>query len=237
MRRLLISIAVAILLAAGFLATAGAAGKGPRVFQPQAHPRGLSYGEWQVAWFQWQFGSSAGTAAALDETGASCGEGLQARRVWFMAIVTHSGTTTRSCTLPVGTALFIITVANECSNIEPPPFFGSTEAELRECAASGFDEFFSGPVSLTVDGVALPNLRSFRTQTPLFQYTLPADNLFGFPAGTTATAAISDGMYVMLKPLHRGTHTIAVHIESDALGNVDEIYNVTITGPGGGEED
>ena len=64
-----------------------------------------------------------------------------------MAIVTHSGTTTRSCSLPVGTALFIITVANECSNIEPPPFFGNTEAELRECAASGFDEFFSGSLA------------------------------------------------------------------------------------------
>ena len=80
MRRLLISIAVAILLGAGFLATAVAAGKTPNVFQPQAHPRGLSYGEWQARWFQWQFGSSAGTTAALDETGASCGEGLQPSR-------------------------------------------------------------------------------------------------------------------------------------------------------------
>jgi hypothetical protein len=229
MRRLLISLVLAMLLGVGFLATASAAEKSPRTFKPQSQPRGLSYGEWQVRWFQWQFGTAAGIAAALDETGANCTEGLQPQRVWFSTIVTHSGTTTRSCTLPAGTALFILTVANECSDIEPPPFFGTTEAELRECAASGFDEFFSGPVSLTVDGVAVQNLRSFRTQTPLFQYTLPVDNLYGFPAGTTATAAINDGMFVMLKPLHPGQHTIVIHIESDALGNVDEIYNVTIS--------
>jgi hypothetical protein len=235
MRRLLISVVVAMLLAAGFLATAVAAGKTPKVFPPQSHPHGLSYGQWQARWFQWQFGTSAGTAAALDETGASCSGGLQAKHVWFTAIVTHSGTTARSCSLPAGTSLFVLAVANECSNIEPPPFFGNTEQDLRQCAAAGFDEFFSGPVSVSVDGVAVPNLRSFRTQTPLFQYTLLADNLYGFPAGTTATKAISDGLAVMLKPLHRGTHTVAIHIESVALGNVDEIYNLTITG--GHEED
>ena len=85
-------------------------------------------------------------------------------------------------------------------------------------------------MSLSVDGVAVPNLRSFRTQTPLFQYTLAPGNLYGLPAGTTATAAIADGMFVMLKPLHPGVHTVAIHIESEALGGVtDEIYNLTIT--------
>ena len=228
MRRLLISLVLASLLSVGLLATASAAEKSPKVFKPQSQPRGLSYSEWQVRWFQWQFETAEGIEAALDETGASCTAGLQPKRVWFSTFVTHDGTTTRSCTLPAGTALFILTVANECSDIEPPPFFGTTEAELRECAASGFDEFFSGPVSLTVDGVAVPNLRSFRTQTPLFQYTLPVDNLYGFPAGTTATAAIQDAIFVMLKPLHKGQHTIVIHIESNALGNVDEVYNLTI---------
>ena len=230
MRKLLISGVAAVLLAAGSLATASAAGKTPNVFPPQSHPRGLSYGEWQVRWSQWQLGSTAGLDAAFDETGANCLAGLQPKRVWFATLVTHPGTTTRSCTLPAGTALFFLTVQNECSNIEPPPFFGSTEAELRECAAAGFDLVFSGPVSLSVDGVAVPNLRSFRTQTPLFQYTLPPGNLYGLLAGTTATAAIADGMFVMLKPLHPGVHTVAIHIESEALGGVtDEIYNLTIT--------
>jgi hypothetical protein len=50
MRKLLISGVAAVLLAAGSLATASAAGKTPNVFPPQSHPRGLSYGEWQVRW-------------------------------------------------------------------------------------------------------------------------------------------------------------------------------------------
>ena len=226
MRRFLISVAVAALLAAAALPTAGATQK-PNVFPVQSHPFGLTYPEWQVKWFQWQFGTTAGTAAALDETGAACSGGLQ-EHVWFLAIVSHPGTTVRSCTLPAGTPLFVISVANECSNIEPPPFFGQTEAELRACAAEGFDAVFSGPVSVSVDGSEVPDLRTFRVQTPLFQYTLPEGNLYGFPAGTTATAAIQDGMFVMVKPLRPGTHVVAIHIESPVFGTVDEIYNLTI---------
>lgn len=43
-------------------------------------------------------------------------------------------------------------------NAEPPPFFGSTEAELRECVASGLEAFFGDATqSVTVDGFTVPN--------------------------------------------------------------------------------
>ena len=100
MRRLLISLVLASLLSVGLLATASAAEKSPKVFKPQSQPRGLSYSEWQVRWFQWQFETAEGIEAALDETGASCTAGLQPKRVWFSTFVTHDGTTTRSCRAP-----------------------------------------------------------------------------------------------------------------------------------------
>ncbi len=227
MRRFLIVLVATVLLGAGLLAPAVASGNKPKVFPPGSHPYGKSYGQWQARHFKWFLEIPVSTNPVFDETGALCQVG-QRGRAWFSAPIAHLGTTTRTCTISEKKALFVLVVANECSNIEPPPFFGDTEAELRACAASGFEEFFSGPMSVTVDGRAVPNLLSFRTQTPVFQYTLPEDNLYGLPGPITATKAVSDGIYVMLKPLSSGRHTLVIHIEDSFGGVADVIYNLTV---------
>ena len=53
--------------------------------------------------------------------------------------------------------------------------------------------------------------------------------MYGAPAGTTATMAISDGSAVIVKPLPPGTHQIVTHIDAPILGAATEvIYNVTV---------
>lgn len=140
-----------------------------------------------------------------------------------------SGTTTRACTVPTGTGLFVQGLGNECSNIEPPPFFGATEADLRACAAAGYEAFFGDATqSITVDGVTVSGFEDrYRTQTPLFSYTLPPDNLYGLPPANAL--AISDGTAVIVKPLPPGDHRIVIHIEAPALGGaVELVYNLTV---------
>jgi hypothetical protein len=227
MKRLLVVLAAAILLGAGAAVPATAASKDPRVFPPASHPYGASYGEWQARWFKWLMEIPVPVNPALDETGANCNVG-QSGRVWFSAS-TFSLATTRSCTISEKQALFVFALGNECSDIEPPPFFGDNEADLRECAAAGFDEFWPTPPSVTVDGVAVPGITRFRVQTPVFSFTLPADNLFGAPAGTTATKAVSDGIAVMLMPLSAGQHRIVISYESPFLpGPGSTTYNLTV---------
>lgn len=227
MRRLLVVLAAAILIGASLLVPTAASAKQARVFAPNAHPFGASYGEWQARWFEWLLEIPAPTNPQFDETGALCGVG-QSGHVWFLAPVPGPGTTTRACTIPVGTGIFVIGIGNECSNVEPPPFFGATEAELRECAALGFDTFFEGVTdSISVDGVLVSDLDRFRTQTPLFSYTLPPDNIYGLPPGE-ATKAISDGQAVIVRPLPPGHHTIVVNIEGGPFGTIKIVYNVTV---------
>ena len=230
MRRLLIVLAVTALLGAAGLAPATASRNSePRAFPPESHPYGLSYGEWQARWFKWLMEIPVPVNPALDETGANCNVG-QTGRVWFSAS-TSNLTTTRSCTISEKQALLVFAVGNECSDIEPPPFFGDNETDLRECAATGFDEFWPSPPSVTVDGATVPNITLFRTQTPVFGFTLPEDNLFGAPAGTTATKAVSDGIAVMLKPLSAGQHRLVISYESPFLpGPGTTTYNLNVVG-------
>jgi hypothetical protein len=229
MRRLLVFLAAALLLGAVVGAPSAASARSPHVFSPAAHPFGASLGEWQARWFTWFIEIPAPTNPIFDETGELCGIN-QSGPVWFLAPVAHSGTTTRECTVPAGKGLFALGLGNECSNVEPPPFHGDTEAELRACAALGYDELFGDATqSISVDGVAVPDLADrYRTQTPLFGYTLPPDNIYGLPPGP-ATMAISDGVATVVQPLPPGRHHVAVHIEAPLFGGTtDIIYNLNV---------
>ena len=228
MHRLLVVLAAVTLIGASLLAPSAASARPPHVFPPTAHPFGASLGEWQARWFTWFIEIPAPTNPLFDETGALCGTN-QSGPVWFLAPVAHPGVTTRACTVPAGKGIFVLGLGNECSNIEPPPFFGATEADLRACAAEGLEAFFGDATqSISVDGIEVSDLGRYRTQTPLFSYSLPPDNVYGLPPAT-ATKAISDGTAVILQPLPKGEHQIVVDLDAPALGGTTRIvYNVTV---------
>jgi len=227
MKRLVLATVGAALLVALGPGTQVATATTPGAVPPQAYPHGLSYGQWQARWNQWAYSLPIPDNPGFDETGAKCANG-QTGHVWFTSFVSHDGTTTRACSIPSGTALFVLVAALECSNVEPPPFFGNNAAELRECATNGYDDFWGDAVlSMTVDGIAVSNLLSYRSVTPLFSFALPGDNLLGLPAGTVGSG-VSDGVYVFLSPMNVGSHTVAIHIGSTAFGTVDEIYQLTV---------
>jgi hypothetical protein len=99
----------------------------------------------------------------------------------------------------------------ECSTAEGN---GTTEAELSACAAG----FLTGAANLAaeIDGVAVTGLEDpaatiYRVQSPLFNFTLPADNILGLPAQTSPSAA--DGFYLMVAPLPVGKHVLHFHGE------------------------
>ena len=109
-----------------------------------------------------------------------------------------------SCTVKTGTKIFVAAASVECSTFEGN---GTTEAELRACAEQG-DVQTAPPV--TVDGHSVP-VRE--VETPLMHIVLPADNLFGLPAGTTGLS-VGHGWVAHLDPLTPGTHTIAGGVPS-----------------------
>jgi hypothetical protein len=103
-----------------------------------------------------------------------------------------------SCTVKPGTKIFVAASSFECSTIEGN---GTTEAELRTCAEQSDAQ--TAP-SVTVDGHAVPVKE---VETRLMNMVLPADNIFGLPAGTTGLS-VAHGWVAHLHPLTPGTHTI-----------------------------
>jgi hypothetical protein len=104
-----------------------------------------------------------------------------------------------SCAVKPGTKILVAASSVECSTIEGN---GTTEAELRACAEQS--DVQTAP-SVTVDGHPVP-VREVETR--LLNIVLPADNIFGLPAGTTGLS-VGHGWVAHVDPLTPGTHTIA----------------------------
>jgi hypothetical protein len=173
---------------------------GPEIFPPDSEPYGLTYGEWSAKWWQWTLPIPADKNPINDKTGEYC-DLNQSGPVWFLA-GTSGFPAERTCTIPEGKAVLFPIVNGQGSYVENPLI--KTESELRALGKSALDQVTL--VEATVDGVKLDDLKNYRVQSPLFNFTYPENNLGGVPSGPSQ--AVADGYWVMLHPLPVGEHTI-----------------------------
>ena len=179
-----------------------------KIFPPDSRPFGLTYGEWTAKWWQWAYSLPEETNPMVDQDGRNCANN-QNGPVWFLA-GTGGGAVTRECAIPSDKGILIPIINVECDSAAGPAI--ETEADLRSCAKADQDSVLTKEI--TINGVNIPNLDSYRFQSPLFNLTYPENNIAGI-APQTATA-ISDGYWILLEPLPPGTHEI--HFKA-ALGD------------------
>jgi hypothetical protein len=98
---------------------------------------------------------------------------------------------------------------SECSTAEPPPFHGSNEEELRACAKCFADHIVISSLQASLDDIPLEQLGDYRTASPLFTFDYPDENIFGIPDGPEKAKSVSDGYWILLRPLSAGQHTLS----------------------------
>jgi hypothetical protein len=179
-----------------------------KIFPPDSRPYGLTYGEWTAKWWQWAYLKPEADNPLVDDTGENCASN-QSGSVWFLA-GTGGGAVTRECTIPSDKGILIPIINVECDSAADPA--SDTEAELRACAKADQDTVIAKEV--TIDGINVANLDSYRFQSPLFNLTFPENNIAGLPPQTAK--AVSDGYWILLEPLSPGNHEI--HFKA-ALGD------------------
>jgi len=197
----------------------------PDVFSPDENVFGMTYGDWSAAWWQWVLSIPAPTNPLNDTTGANCAAGQSSGPVFFI-VGSFVGTVTRTCTVPRNKAIFFPIINTECSTAEAPPFHGDNEAELRTCAGGFGDALDIRSLKVSVDGKKVRGLKDHRAQSPVFNFTLPTDDILGVNA--TVGSSVSDGYYVMLEPLKPGDHTIQFE-GACAVGSPCEEFSQNVT--------
>lgn len=197
--------ALSVTLAAATYTVAGKEGHGNAgVVPPNAMFRGGTYGDWEAGFWQ---ATLATPVVDGDHPFFSGGVVPGDKKVAYLPAPFGEDVHV-AVTVPPGTALFIPIFNAECSEIEEFPFHGEDEAEMRACANEWVD--YSWGHYAVVDGMPVENIDACRSESPLFEFgPLPADNVYGFPAGTTSLA-VSAGYYVLLAPLSVGEHEVQI---------------------------
>jgi hypothetical protein len=132
------------------------------------------------------------------------------------------GAAEETCVVAEGIAIFVVVTGAECSTVEPPPYFGRNEEELRACAAAAVDEITDYQAS--VNGQDIPDLDAYRTTSPLFPLTLPEGNGFGVPAGVAQ--AVAESYSFIIAPPPPGEYEVAW---STTFPGASEPYGGTVT--------
>jgi hypothetical protein len=189
------------------------------VFSIDSEPYGLTYGEWSTRWWQWLLSIPSGDDPSDDKTGDKCAINQVDEHVWFLS--GHGpGTHETFCKVPLGKAILIPILTGFCDYHHDSE--SKTESELRACAFSGIR---GASMQLSINGIEIKNVESYRVQSPLFDLSVPPDNVFGLePINSTQAAA--DGYYVMVEPMPAGQH--AIRIKSSIVG--DPVYSFATDG-------
>jgi hypothetical protein len=161
-----------------------------------------------------------------DRTGADALRN-QSGPVWFLgAGPVSSPTAVRRIVVPDDRILYVAIGNVECSTLESPPFYGGNEAELGACA----EGFHLQELVCEIDGSPVPDLEAFQATSPMFSFSLPAQNKLGI-AGGGSGQSIAAGVAVILEPLPLGSHTIYLHstYAEDPEHSLSEMtYQITV---------
>ena len=226
-------VALALVLVVTTFTQAGVPANGtPKksFFPSDSKPFGQSYTEWSADWWRWALSIPPEYMPILDPTGDACAVG-QHGPVWFLS-GNFGGVSVRSCAVPADKALFFPLINCEWENIWIGQPILSLDELFALCALPG------DPIlTLEIDGVApLPSTSSnprdeslldFRATAGPFDYSFPLNNLAAQPQGVYYPA-ISDGYWMMLKPLSPGAHTVRFTADNGFGFNLDVTYNLQV---------
>ncbi len=104
--------------------------------------------------------------------------------------------------LPYGKAIVMPVINYECSFADEPSI--TTDWELGEKSKREIDDIKD--VRVKIDEITLEDLSPFRIRSPLFRINLQEGNILGASSGSTKM--ISDGYWIIIKPLGFGEHQV-----------------------------
>ncbi len=207
-----------------------------RIVPPGAKFHGKTYGQWAASFWQWALALPLEGHPFLD-TPEYDFSAHQKGSVWYWS--SPDGPITRTVTLPADKALFLTIRDVETSTLEPPPFYGATEADQRANTHWFADHIVN--VFCIIDGAPVPNLQQYRFATPQFHFTAPTPWVFADVGGHGTS--VGEGYFLMLADLSPGRHTIhyggTFHFDAGELGPdpLDLPHDVTIELTVAGETD
>jgi hypothetical protein len=190
-------------------------------------------------WWQWITGVNTATEVNpfKDVGQEGCDIGLQDNGKFLFLVGSAKNVTAfpetgfpeHECGIPQGTSILFPIVNVLCDNLEAPPFFGENETDQRICANNLLDKAFD--LHAEIDGYEVKDPEQYRIDSPSggFNFTAVQNNPVFIPAGNGT--GVSDGFWILLKPLKPGDHTITFSGKLDFrdVSNITMIFEFGAT--------
>jgi hypothetical protein len=191
---------------------------GPSIFPRTVKPYGVSYGAWTERQLQWAFGSTAARDPIAHPENCSL---HQQDGLFFGTNVAFGSARTVTCTIRAGTPLLFSPGGGGCDSSLGGP---NTREDLLACTTDGIAGLTAFDV--TIDTVEVPEIERFRFQTPVFNFRYAAGNSYGVPAGTYKALGVA--YTIVIRPLPKGVHTIALHDELVSGRSADITFRLRV---------
>ena len=213
-------LALALFLCVTLTASpAGAAGNpNPGItLPPQARLFGRTLSEWVDQWFTWSVEVPADQNTVFHPENCQLNQG---GKVFYLPTSISLGVHF-DCTVPAGAHILVFvggTIDWLDANL-------NTEAKVRQDLESALTHLST--VRASVDGQRLRDLRRYFVESPhLFTVDLPEGALFGLPPGPLGF--LGGGIFLMLRPLSVGEHTIRLFDAFDDGFQASSLTHLTI---------
>jgi hypothetical protein len=193
-------------------------------------------------------GAPRGDHPLIDTVGTKVAQG-QVDPVWFIGgvfgsqLVPWDGQAERTVTIPGDVALFfpIINTAWDNQVCVGPGWAPRTAAELAELAFTqvngGQDIYCIIDGVQVIDAASFASAENYRAISGTFTYSMPDDNVGAYvcgdpPGARVVTPAVSDGIWMMLKPMPAGSHELRFGGRFPLIGGgffgLDVVYHITV---------
>lgn len=194
-------------------------GPNPALFRKDASPFGVDMPTWAERLTQWVYRQPAEHNPVLDQTGADCGVD-QSGPVWFIPPIEGPPVFvgTRHCDIPLGKAI-LLDIGNYVA-LYPRP----TRPTYQPAVGETLSHFLTGKADGVMDSVNhLEVSLDGRPMSDVLSYRFVSDGLFELTGDPSLAdvydprilgwgmPGISDGFFMMFKPLSAGTHTLRVY--------------------------
>jgi hypothetical protein len=192
------------------------------ILPPDEPWAGATRGEWDARWWQWAVSMPEAVNPNFDTSGERCGYGQSGPVFFLPGNVVGEEAAEITCVVAEGSAIYVNVAGAECSTVEPPPFFGRTEDELRACATEAVDQ--ATDIQARVNGQDVADLDAYRTTSPMFTITFPENNIVGIEPGIGQV--VSEAISFIIAPPPPGDYEIEVSV---TLAGQTEPVGATIT--------
>ena len=205
---------LALAIAGPVSAHGGGHGAGKGFLPPKAKVHGYTLTQLATAWNDWAFRTPPADNPLV---AARCEQSSFDKKIWFLP-VSLGGDYPADCEVPDGAFLVATPAGYFCDIAEAG---GSSTQALRTCVDNGFELLSFAEVIL--DGRQAKHLDSYVVTTDRIE--LPGPNFLT----ATPTSIMDKSIFVVIKPLHKGSHTVRLYDEFDAFGFTAGItFNVTV---------